>query len=319
MYKIIGVDQKEYGPITGEQIRFWITEGRVNAGTQARAEDSATWQPLSAFAEFAEALGLTATPPPFSSGTAASAPIQEILQRDYQLDIGQCLSNGWNLLTNNLGVLLGGVLIYFGIEFGMTLLGMIPFIGPLFSLVNLLLVGALEGGLFYLTLQVIRKRPASAGDVFAGFRNCFGQLFLGKLVSGLLAGLCLIPAVITALVVVIPTVAHHDRLSPAQIVIIVAVSLVCLIPTIILQVNWMFTLALIIDKNMTFWPAMQASWKMVVKHWWSVFALVILVGLINVVGMVLCCVGLLFTIPLSIGALMYAYETIFSAPNPPAR
>lgn len=63
MYKIIGVDQKEYGPITGEQIRFWITEGRVNAGTQARAEDSATWQPLSAFPEFAEALGLDAPDP----------------------------------------------------------------------------------------------------------------------------------------------------------------------------------------------------------------------------------------------------------------
>ena len=262
---------------------------------------------------------MTSTPPPFSSGTPAAAPIEEILQRDYQLDLGQCLSSGWNLLTNNLGVLLGGVVIYFGIEFGMALLGAIPFIGPLFSLVNLLLVGALEGGLFYLILQVIRRQPATAGDVFAGFRLCFGQLFLGKLVSSLIAGLCLIPAVITALVVLLPSAMNHKQVAPALILIVVAVGLVCLIPTIVLQINWIFALALIIDKKMSFWPAMQASWKMVRKHWWSVFALVILIGLINVVGVLLCCVGLLFTIPLGLGALMFAYETIFSAPNPPAR
>ena len=63
MYKIIGVDQKEYGPITAEQIRYWLNEGRVNASTQARAEGSANWQPLSAFPEFADALGLSAPTP----------------------------------------------------------------------------------------------------------------------------------------------------------------------------------------------------------------------------------------------------------------
>jgi hypothetical protein len=28
-----------------------------------------------------------------------------------------------------------------------------------------------------------------------------------------------------------------------------------------------------------------------------------------------CCVGMLFTIPIGLGALMYAYETIFSQPQ----
>ena len=30
MYKIIGADQKEYGPVSIEQLRLWITEGRVD-------------------------------------------------------------------------------------------------------------------------------------------------------------------------------------------------------------------------------------------------------------------------------------------------
>ena len=34
MYKIIGADGNEYGPITTEQLRQWLAEGRVNAQTK---------------------------------------------------------------------------------------------------------------------------------------------------------------------------------------------------------------------------------------------------------------------------------------------
>ena len=36
MYEIIGADGKEYGPISFEQIRQWIAEGRVNAQTRVQ-------------------------------------------------------------------------------------------------------------------------------------------------------------------------------------------------------------------------------------------------------------------------------------------
>jgi uncharacterized membrane protein len=323
MYKIIGADKKEYGPISADIIRQWIAEGRVNANTQARVEGSEQWLPLSAFADFANALGISTTPPTFSAGAQAplAEPIEQVLARDYQLDIGACISKAWNLMSANMGMIIGGVLIYFAIELGIGVLGMIPLIGPVFSLGNLVIVGPLEAGVFYLLLNVIRRQPANAGDVFEGFRRCFGQLFLGKLVSGLLAGLCMIPAVIVAaFVLFVPMALHHQQQpTPAQIIIVVAAFLVCMIPTVVLQINWIFTLPLIIDRRMSFWPAMQASWKMVTKHWWQIFGLFILVALLNVVGMILCCVGLLFTIPVGFGALMYAYETIFSARGPELR
>jgi hypothetical protein len=53
MYKIIGADQKEYGPLPAEQIRQWITEGRLNGQTSACAEGSQEWKPLATFEEFA--------------------------------------------------------------------------------------------------------------------------------------------------------------------------------------------------------------------------------------------------------------------------
>jgi uncharacterized membrane protein len=88
-----------------------------------------------------------------------------------------------------------------------------------------------------------------------------------------------------------------------------------MIPVIYLTVSWKFTLPLIIDRQMDFWSAMGASRKMVSKHWWQVFGLVILISLVNVAGLLLCCVGILITIPIGFGALMYAYETIFSQPQ----
>ena len=41
MYKIIGIDGREYGPVSAGQLRQWIVEGRANAQTQALAPGAA--------------------------------------------------------------------------------------------------------------------------------------------------------------------------------------------------------------------------------------------------------------------------------------
>jgi hypothetical protein len=319
-YLIIGGDQKEYGPIPAEDVRKWIAEGRLNAQSRVKAESDAEFRPLSAFPEFADALAAPAaapaTPPPLMMPSAGW------LERDYNLEIGGCLSRGFELLKSRFGVVFVASLLFAAIEGFIALLGSIPFIGPLFSLANLFIAGPLLGGLYYVFIQSIRDQPTNAGDVFAGFRRQFIQLFLGKIVSNLLAGLCLIPFVVVLMVLVFGMVATHPgQSSEAQLrdllmrllPIGLPVFLLCLIPMIYLQVRWMFTLPLIIDRQMDFWAAMKASWKMVGKHWWQVFGLVIVIGLLNVVGVLACCLGVLFTAPIGYGALMYAYETIFSS------
>jgi TM2 domain-containing membrane protein YozV len=52
MYKIIGADNRTYGPVPVDQIRRWLTENRVNAYTLAQAEGSTEWKPLGSFPEF---------------------------------------------------------------------------------------------------------------------------------------------------------------------------------------------------------------------------------------------------------------------------
>lgn len=64
MYKVIGTDQKEYGPVTVEQVKQWITEGRLNAHSKIKPENG-DWQTVAALPEFASSLsGRTGSPPP---------------------------------------------------------------------------------------------------------------------------------------------------------------------------------------------------------------------------------------------------------------
>lgn len=56
MYKIIGGDQKEYGPVSAEEIRRWIAERRLQAGSLVQAQGTTDWKPLSLFPEFSAAL-----------------------------------------------------------------------------------------------------------------------------------------------------------------------------------------------------------------------------------------------------------------------
>jgi hypothetical protein len=74
MYKIIGANQVEYGPVTAEQLRQWIVEGRVNAQTATQAVGETTWKPLSSFPEFAASFPGQAAPPAGAAPSPQTPP-----------------------------------------------------------------------------------------------------------------------------------------------------------------------------------------------------------------------------------------------------
>ncbi len=67
MYKIIGEDGKQYGPISLGQMKQWITEGRVNAKSRVQEADAAEWKTAAEFPE----LGLGTSGGIPSAGLAA--------------------------------------------------------------------------------------------------------------------------------------------------------------------------------------------------------------------------------------------------------
>lgn len=52
MYKIIGGDGKEYGPVSAEVLRQWIAQGRAHSQTKAMPEGGAEWKGLAELPEF---------------------------------------------------------------------------------------------------------------------------------------------------------------------------------------------------------------------------------------------------------------------------
>ena len=74
MYKIIGADGKEYGPISAEQLRQWIAEGRVNAQTRVMPEGATEWRVLAEFPEFIPARpGAESATPPMTGAPVGGA------------------------------------------------------------------------------------------------------------------------------------------------------------------------------------------------------------------------------------------------------
>jgi TM2 domain-containing membrane protein YozV len=78
MYKIIGTDGQQYGPIDAGQIRQWIGEKRANAQTLALSEGSAEWKPLVSFPEFAAIFQVAPPPTPGSNPRASNKVVAGI-------------------------------------------------------------------------------------------------------------------------------------------------------------------------------------------------------------------------------------------------
>src|SRR5476649_1575189 len=100
-YTIIGGDGKQYGPITGDDLRKWISEGRLNAQSLAKADSDAEFRTLATFPEltdaFAPQAAEPAAPPPLNNADWQT----EIISRQPELRLGECLAAGWSFLGAN--------------------------------------------------------------------------------------------------------------------------------------------------------------------------------------------------------------------------
>ena len=293
-YLIIGGDGKEYGPVTDADVRKWIGEGRLSAQSQAKSESDAEFRALAQFPEFAEAFGSSSAPatiaPPNRAGGVAD---------DYELDLGDCISRAWALVKSDFWPIVGvSTLVVFALGAINQIFGLItnPIINQMvashnFSVHGILIVLGVSmistpvstifmAGLFKYYLKRIRGESAGVGDAFSGFGPQTGQLIL---------------------------------LSLVQTTLVLVGCLFCLIPGIYLSVAWYFALPLVIDRGLGFWDAMQLSRRLVNKHWFIVFAAMLVFGLLAMLGIIGCGIGILVTLPIGMIALMYAYETIFGA------
>ncbi len=230
--------------------------------------------------------------------------VRLIRERDYSLDIGGCLGRGWELLKSHFGLLVLGTFIWLVMQVIMQLIGLIPLLGALISLV---VAGPLMGGFYNFFIKAIRNQSGGVGDVFSGFGPRFLHLMLTTIVQGLLIGAA---AVIVILPVLLAGGMQRGEPSPLAIAIVM---LILLPAAVYISIAWMFSLPLVMDRGLGFWQAMEVSRRVITMHWWSVFGLMFLCGLLTLAGLLACGIGLLVTAPLAFSAMMYAYDDIFGS------
>src|SRR6266550_4717760 len=240
MFKIIGADQKEYGPVTADQINAWILEGRANGQTLVQALGSSEWKPLAGLTEFATALGVRSAaggPPLLMESKDPSTLANAVLAKNVTLEIGQCLSRGWRSLLENAGLFVGASALLVVMRLALIF---IPCVG---DVANRILYGAFYGGFYLIFLKRLRGQRTGPGELFAGFSQNFSQLMLVGIVSQLLITIGLI---------------------------------CCAIPGIYLAVVWRFSVPLVMDKGLDFWPAMELSRIVINRYWFQIFGLLVI-------------------------------------------
>ena len=71
-----------------------------------------------------------------------------------------------------------------------------------------------------------------------------------------------------------------------------------IIPGIYLSVAYMMSFALMMDRNMGVWEALEVSRKAISKHWFKIFFLYLLMGLIFILACLPILIGLIWVLPL---------------------
>lgn len=108
-------------------------------------------------------------------------------------------------------------------------------------------------------------------------------------------------------------IVNYFLASLVEGLIVIGGLILLIIPGIFFALRLQFTCYLIVDKNLGPVEAVKTSWKITKGNAWNLFFLGILLGLINILGLLCLIVGLFVTVPLTMLATTFVYRKLLSA------
>ena len=88
---------------------------------------------------------------------------------------------------------------------------------------------------------------------------------------------------------------------------------ILVIPGIYLMFAYMFAMALVVEKNMSAWSALETSRKALTRVWFRFFGLFFLISIINLLGIFTLFIAWIWTVPWSVLTLSMVYTKLFGA------
>jgi hypothetical protein len=229
-------------------------------------------------------------PEPDPADRAGHDRLRQTLEGRTTLDVGAVLGEAWRRSDGARGILFGGFLAFY-----------VLFVGAV-----LLVAGLLEGlGL----------------DVQRGVGGALLNLIVGAVSYPFLAGVFMVGLrrAVGAPIAFSQLLGHYDRVL--ELVVLNALAslgiafglLLFVVPGIYLGVAWSLAMPLLIDRRLGIFDALETSRKLVTKHWFSVFALCLIGGLLLLLGAFTFGIALIWTLPWTTLAFAILYRELAGA------
>ncbi|HEY0430089.1 MAG TPA: hypothetical protein VGC76_20060 [Pyrinomonadaceae bacterium] len=208
----------------------------------------------------------------------------------------ECFKEGWELIKDQYWLL-----------FGITLVGAMMG-GASFYIV----LGAMICGIFYCYFQKIDGKPVRFDDLFKGFEYFSASILLVLII--------VLPTLVVLAIVYAPFVAAlivGQNLSGDGFLSLLvggfAVDFIAIVLMTCFHTLLIFAFPLLVDRKVPAWQAVKTSARAVWANLSGVAGLFGIGFLLNIVGLLVCFVGVYFTIPIIIAGNVVAYRKIFPA------
>ena len=230
--------------------------------------------------------------------------INDLISNGYRVEIGKYISMAWANFKKAPGQYIGFLVVFFAIMVALSIVPMGTLLSPLFTI-----------GFAIVANKIQRGEQVEFGHFFNGFKSNPGHLLLVGLISGLIIAAVMIPGLIVGGVSMFALIGDLEagmapNLSAVNIGALTVMGFLVMIPVIYLGIAWSWAYYFVAFKGLEFWPAMEASRKVITKQWFSFFGFGFVLGLIAIAGMLCFGVGLFVAIPVISIASFIAFEQI---------
>lgn len=226
--------------------------------------------------------------------------------RPYTVNIREWIGRGWSMVQQESTPMIGFFAAWTAIDgaclAGLWLIGLIPM---------LVLSPVLNAGFAVYGMKLLREQPRKFSDFFDGFR-CFDNILLCSVAITCLTLVAFLPACIVLAIGFWQTqVGRADGLSLTLMIVGSLLAIAGVLVSTYLDVGYLFAVHLILDRRVSFGPAMEMSRQVVHQHWWEFWLFTVMLGLLNFAALLTCGLGLIITVPLAQCAITYAYSQVF--------
>ena len=316
----INRNRESLGKFTDQEVADGLKSGKFLGSDLAWRDPMPSWQALSTFSDLPEALDEKAE-------LAPALPQAELALG--RINFSECFSKAWSCYKSNLAPLLIGVLLLFVISFGLFFISQFAEVTAqklmgkedqavwvkaiavvvwiFFWGISTLVSALLSGGIAYFFIRSLRDNP-KLEDLFEGFKGWNWFALLGvSLIWGFIT-------VVLAAILLGPAAFISSQTGSQMPVFIGAALAVCAM--IYFSPIASFSFPLVIDRRLRAFDAVSLAFKTVRGNWFSAFGLILIHGLLGLLGILLCCIGILFTTPLGYLIWSQGYRQLFGDPDP---